>query len=113
MLSSSFLKKETVSRLALLVVLCFGLGSLHAEPPAKLHPFSLLGKNLSDSFWGKTTFFHLGAFASTVVGAYVGALKVITARYRPGEHNSADVFFPAGMTASTTSASVPIIPSRN
>jgi len=37
------------------------------EKPASLQPWSLLGKNLSDSFWGKTTFFHLGAFATTFV----------------------------------------------
>jgi len=131
--------------------------------PAALHPFSLLGKNISESFWGTTTYFHLGAFAATtamvkthadrkiqdyfieknpigqpfafamlrlgdatslilglsfygfgtwqniptlaaagaaatqavmVNGAYIGSLKVITARYRPGETNNDDDFFP-------------------
>jgi membrane-associated phospholipid phosphatase len=134
------------------------------EPPARLHPFSLLGRNISDAFWGRSTYWHLGAFASTVAmvktpadrkiqdyfqeknplgqpfafamlrtgdassfvlsvafygvgyfsdsakltgagasafqavlinGAFVGSLKIITARHRPGDHNSADDFFPA------------------
>lgn len=129
-----------------------------------LHPFSLLGQNLTDSFWGNSTFFHLGAFATTVAmvktpadrsiqdyfirekpfgrdyglamlrlgdatsailalgsyavgslqgwptmaasgaaatqavlinGAYVQILKVTTGRFRPGEFNSADDFFPS------------------
>jgi len=137
---------------------------LVAEKPAALHPFSILGKNLSDCFWGETTFFHLGAFATTSVmvnthadrkiqdyfieknplgqpfafamlrlgdatsiilglsfwgigswvgdstlaaagaaavqavtinGAFVGSLKMITGRTRPGEFNRDDDFFPS------------------
>lgn len=37
------------------------------ERPAALHPFSLLGKNLSESFWGTNTYWHLGAFGLTTV----------------------------------------------
>jgi len=134
------------------------------EKPAALHPFSLLGQNLTDCFWGTSTYFHLGAFATTFVmvktpadrniqtyfekenplgqpfafamlrlgdattfvlgvsgyllglwqdhrrftgaaaaatqavlvnGAYVGSLKVITGRHRPGENANADDFFPS------------------
>jgi hypothetical protein len=37
------------------------------EKPAALHPFSILGKNVTDCFWGTSTYFHLGAFATTFV----------------------------------------------
>lgn len=134
------------------------------EKPAALHPFSILGKNATDCFWGTSTYLHLGAFATTVAmvktpadrdiqtyfqkesplgqpfafamlrlgdatsfvlgisgyligvwqdhrrftgagaaatqavllnGGFVGSLKVITGRHRPGETASADDFFPS------------------
>lgn len=134
------------------------------EKPAALHPFSILGKNATDCFWGTSTYLHLGAFATTVAmvktpadrdiqtyfqkesplgqpfafamlrlgdatsfvlgisgyligvwqdhrrftgagaaatqavllnGGFVGSLKVITGRHRPGAEVAADDFFPS------------------
>jgi membrane-associated phospholipid phosphatase len=134
------------------------------QKPEALHPFSILGKNMKDCFWGTSTYFHLGAFATTFAmvktpadrniqtyfekenplgqpfafamlrlgdattfvlgvsgyliglwqdhrrftgagaaatqavllnGGYVGTLKVITGRHRPGETANADDFFPS------------------
>jgi len=41
------------------------LAEMRTEKPAALQPWHLLGKNIGESFWGTSTYFHLGAFATT------------------------------------------------